>query len=154
MKRLSPPPRLPRSSCLCLPPAPRRPSPPPNPMSRPLPPAKTPTQTAADEDRDFSLQCRPIGLMKQGRDFERAIALMRGLTEQYPQDRSYHLALGCAYTCHLAAIGDAMAHPLVFAEDQEKYKQLASGMGSGAKRPQRSQISSARAQTACADNAR
>ncbi len=85
------------------------------------PAAKPVAQSSIEEDRIFRYESA-AGLLKKGRDFERAIALLRGLVAEKPQDRAYHLALGCAYACRAAAIGDACYRSKYLPEDQAKYK--------------------------------
>ena len=103
-------------------------------VAQTVPASKPAPKTTADEDQIFRYNSA-VGLLKKGRDFERAIVLLRVLTEQNPQDRACRLALGCAYACRIAALGDAMAHPLVFEEDQEKYQNWLAAWGAAQNTP-------------------
>ena len=107
------------------------------PAQSPAAPKSAPP-VSANEDAIFRYNSA-VGLLKKGRDFERAVTLLRGLSDTETQNRSYHLALGCAYICRAAVISDAARRGFMYlADDQAKYKKMDDGMGGGAARLERS----------------
>lgn len=80
-----------------------------------MPQQASPTVTADD------LYESAVGLLKEGRDFERAAAQLRKALAM--QDRMpYHIALGCALADRAAGLAQASVDRVAFERDQKKYQ--------------------------------
>ena len=82
-----------------------------------------PAPQISKEDAAAERYAIAVALLKQGRNFEKAIALLQTALQSEPNNGLDHLALGCAYACRAAAIGDAFVRLPRFEQDKEKYKQ-------------------------------
>ncbi len=64
-----------------------------------------------------------VAKLRRRRNFERAILELREAVKQEPENRTYQIALGCAFAGRAASLGNAASYVNMFARDQGKFKQ-------------------------------